>query len=222
MVTCIGKLLTQEQVEMLRQALAGAEFTDGRLSAGILAQEIKNNLQLKSGDSRARAATGLILEALGRSQLFSRVAVPKVVAPPTFNRYDVGMTYGPHVDSPLVAGGRLRTDLSVTVFLSELDSYDGGELCIETDLDVRRVKLPPGDAVVYPAGQVHWVEPVTRGVRLAAITWVQSMIRDHSMRQVVGDMAALVSRLHEADPKSDSALVLNRIYANLMRMVAEP
>jgi PKHD-type hydroxylase len=115
--------------------------------------------------------------------------MPRGVTPPTFNRYDPGMTYGRHVDNPLMGAGRLRTDLSVTVFLSDLDSYDGGELCIESDLDVRRVRLPAGDAVIYPSGLVHWVEPVTRGVRIAAIAWIQSVIRDHAMRQVVADSA---------------------------------
>ena len=219
MVTCIGKVLTQEQVEMLRRTLAEAEFADGRLTAGPFGQEIKNNLQLKTGDTRTRAASGLVLEALGRSQLFGRAAMPKAVVVPTFNRYDIGMTYGPHVDNPIIAN--VRTDLSVTLFLSELDSYDGGELCVETDLDVRRVRLPAGDAVVYPANQLHWVEPVTRGVRLAAITWVQSIIRDSSMRQAVTDIAAVMAQLYEADPTSDAARTLNRVYANVVRLVAE-
>ena len=91
-----------------------------------------------------------------------------------------------------MGAGRLRTDLSVTVFLSDLDSYDGGELCIESDLDVRRVRLPAGDAVIYPSGLVHWVEPVTRGVRIAAIAWIQSVIRDHAMRQVVADISRVM------------------------------
>ena len=220
MVTCIGKVLTQEQVEMLRRTLAEAEFADGRLTAGPFGQEIKNNLQLKPGDTRTRAASGLVLEALGRSQLFGRAAMPKAVVVPTFNRYEVGMTYGRHVDNPIIA--HVRADLSVTVFLSELDSYDGGELCVETDLDVRRVRLPAGDAVVYPANQLHWVEPVTRGVRLAAITWVQSIIRDSSMRQAVTDIAAVMTQLYEADPTSDAARTLNKVYANVVRLVAEP
>ena len=221
MVTCIGKVLTQEQCELLRQALAEADFADGRLTAGTFGRDIKNNLQLKPGDSRARPASGLVLDALARSQLFGSVAMPKAVVPPTFNRYEVGMTYGRHVDSALLAG-QVRADLSVTLFLSELDSYDGGELCIETDLDVRRVRLPAGDAVVYPAGQMHWVEPVTRGVRLAAITWVQSMIRDPAMRQVVSDVSSVMIQLFEADPQSEAARVLLKVHANLVRMVVEP
>ena len=219
MVTCIGKVLTQQQVQMLRRMLAEAEFADGRLTAGPYGQDVKNNLQLKAGDTRHRAASGLVLEALGRSAVFSRAAMPKAVVVPTFNRYEVGMTYGRHVDSPIIANA--RADLSVTVFLSDLDSYEGGELCVEADLDVRRVKLPAGDAVLYPANQLHWVEPVTRGIRLAAITWVQSMIRDSAMRQVVSDVAAVMGQLYEADPASDAARILNKAYANLMRLVVE-
>lgn len=221
MVTCIGKVLAPDEVELLRRSLAEAEFSDGRLTAGVFGQAIKNNLQLKLGEAQGRAFMNLVGTALAKSVEFNRVAMPKVIAPPTFNRYDVGMNYGRHVDSPLMGAMRLRTDLSVTVFLSELDSYDGGELCIESDLEVRRLRLPAGDAVVYPAGHVHWVEPVTRGVRLAAITWVQSVIREAAMRQVVNDITRVMTQLEEATPGSEAAQVLLRAYANLVRLVAD-
>lgn len=219
MILTIGKILAPDEVELLRRSLAEAEFSDGRLTAGTFGQSIKNNLQLRHGEGQARALVALVTSALGRNQALSRFAVPKAIAPVTFNRYDVGMTYGPHVDNPLMAGTRFRTDLSVTLFLSELDSYEGGELCIESDLDVRRIRLPAGDAVVYPSGMMHWVEPVTRGVRLAAVTWIQSVIRDHAMRQVVHDLTMVLAQLDEADP---SARVLMKAYANLVRLVAEP
>lgn len=109
----------------------------------------------------------------------------------------------------------------MTVFLSEVDSYDGGELCIETDLGAEQVKLAAGDAVVYPATTIHWVEPVTRGVRLAAITWVQSLIRDHAMRRVIHDLNLVMERLGNADPKSENAQLLFKAYANLVRLVAD-
>src|SRR5262249_6465776 len=137
--------------------------------------------------------------------------------------YDPGMTYGRHVDNPLM-GGTLRADLSVTVFLSALDSYDGGELCIETDLGVEQVKLPAGDAVVYPATTVHWVAPVTRGTRLASVVWVQSVVRDHTMRGIVHDIGVVLERLGPADPgsgNSENPELLLRAYTNLVRLVAD-
>jgi PKHD-type hydroxylase len=222
MITCLGKVLSPEEVELTRGALAGAEFADGRLTAGIFGQATKNNLQLKPGDGPSRPLAQLVSDSLARHQTFCQAALPRAIAPPTFNRYDVGMSYGRHVDSPLLGGARFRADLSVAVFLSEPDSYDGGELCMESDVDARRVKLPAGDAVLYPAGMVHWVEPVTRGVRLAALTWVQSVIRDHAMRQVVNEVAKVVGQLHESEPGSEATQTLLRAYANLVRLVADP
>jgi len=220
MIACIPQVLSSAELQALQRALDGGEFVDGKLTAGPFARPAKHNLQLRR-DEPARAHEALISGALARSAAFARAALPRSMSPPMFNRYERGMSYGRHVDDP-VMGGQLRADLSVTVFLSALDSYEGGELCIETDLGVEQVKLPAGDAIVYPATTVHWVEPVTRGVRLGAVVWVQSLVRDHAMRRIVHDIAIVMARLAQADPQSEDAALLVRSYANLMRLVAEP
>ena len=221
MVTCIPGVLTREEVERLRTALAGAQFTDGKLTAGLLGQHAKNNLQLERSDSAGKALQATVATALGRNQAFAHAALPKTMTPPMFNRYEPGMRYDRHVDSPIHAHNNLRADLSVTVFLSEPDSYDGGELCIEADAGVQEIKLTAGEAVVYPAGMPHWVTPVTRGARLAAIVWVQSLVRDHTMRRVLRDINAVVERLGQDDPKSETTQTLAHAYTNLVRLVVD-
>lgn len=220
MLACISQVLSSRDVEALRAALDGGKFVDGTLTASPAARGIKRNLQLERTETTARTVEAQVSAALARNATFSRVAIPKAMTPPMFNRYEPGMAYGRHVDTPMM-GAALRADLSVTVFLSSLDSYDGGELSIETDLGVEQIKLPAGDAVVYPATTMHWVTPVTRGVRLAAVTWVQSLVRDHTMRRVVHDINVVMERLGAADPGSENAELLLRAYANLVRLVAE-
>jgi PKHD-type hydroxylase len=220
MLACIPQVLSSAEVETLRAALAHGKFVDGRLTASRAAQQTKHNLQLERDETTAKTVEALVSAALARNPTFSRVAIPKAMTPPMFSRYEPGMAYGPHVDDPIM-GGELRSDLSVTVFLSALDGYDGGELCIETDLGVEEVKLPPGDAVVYPATTIHWVTPVTRGTRLAAVTWVQSLVRDHAMRRIVHDINLVMERLGQSDDRSEDARILLRAYANLVRLVAD-
>lgn len=219
MIHCIPHVLAPDEVATLRRALEHSEFVDGGSTAGRLIQSAKHNLQLKRTETAKNIET-LVSAALARSALFNRAALPRTMTPPMFNRYESGMRYGRHVDEP-VMGGRLRSDLSVTVFLSPLDSYDGGELCIEGDLGVEQVKLPAGDAVIYPATTVHWVEPVTRGARLAAVVWVQSLIRDHVMRRIVCDITTVTESLAQTDAQSQNAELLSRAYADLMRLVVD-
>jgi PKHD-type hydroxylase len=220
MLACIPRVLSSADVDGLRAALARGTFVDGALTANPAAGGIKHNLQLERTESTAKTVEAQVTAALARNLTFNQVAIPKAMTPPMFNRYEPGMAYGRHVDNPIM-GGTLRADLSVTVFLSALDGYDGGELCIETDLGVEEVKLPPGDAVVYPATTVHWVAPVTRGTRLAAVTWVQSLVRDHTMRRIAHDINLVLERLGTASPGSENAELLLRAYTNLIRLVAD-
>ena len=162
-----------------------------------------------------------VATALGRNVTFAHTALPKHVTPPMFNRYEPGMRYDRHVDNPILANNQLRADLSMTIFLSEPDSYDGGELCVETDTGVQEIKLAAGEAFLYPSGFPHWVTPVTRGMRLAAIVWVQSLVRDHTMRRALADINGVLSRLSEADPKSEIAEDLSHAYTNLVRLVVD-
>jgi PKHD-type hydroxylase len=220
MMACIPQVLASADVDALRAALAEGKFVDGALTASVAAHGTKRNLQLERTEATTKTVEAQVTAALARNLTFNRVAIPKAMTPPMFSRYDTGMTYGRHVDNPIM-GSALRADLSVTVFVSALESYDGGELCIETDLGVEQVKLPAGDAVVYPATTVHWVAPVTRGTRLAAVTWVQSLVRDHTMRRVVHDINVVMERLAAVDPRSENAELLLQAYANLIRLVAD-
>jgi PKHD-type hydroxylase len=219
MLACIPQVLASADVDAVRATVAGGKFVDGTLTASRAAHGIKRNLQLERTEATA-TVEAQVTAALARNLTFNRVAIPKAMTPPMFSRYEPGMTYGRHVDNPIM-GGALRADLSVTLFLSALDGYDGGELCIETDLGVEQVKLPAGDAIVYPATTVHWVAPVTRGTRLAAVTWVQSLVRDHAMRRIAHDINVVTERLAAVDPRSDNAELLHRAYANLIRLVAD-
>lgn len=219
MIACIPGVLSAREVETLLAALARGEFVDGKLSAGIHAAAQKQNLQLKRSEAGSMPIEKLVADAIARNAEFGRVTLPKGMAPVLFNRYEPGMTYGPHVDNPIM--GPLRTDLSMTVFLSDPASYDGGELCLQTDLGVEEIKLVAGDAVVYPATNLHWVKPVTRGVRLAAITWVQSLVRDHTMRQVLRDISAVTHVLVERDPQAPEAQQLIRAQAALLRLIVD-
>jgi PKHD-type hydroxylase len=221
MLTCIPGVLTREEVERLRAALATGEYSDGKLTAGKVGQHAKYNLQLNRGESTTKPLEATIAAALGRNATFARVALPKSVTPPMFNRYEPGMKYDRHVDNPVMANNQLRADLSVTVFLSEPDSYDGGELCIEADTGVQEIKLTAGEAVVYPSGMSHWVAPVTRGARFAAVVWVQSLVRDHTMRRVLHDVNLVLGRLGETDPESETAQTLSHAYTNLVRLVVD-
>ncbi|HMB75765.1 MAG TPA: Fe2+-dependent dioxygenase, partial [Kiloniellaceae bacterium] len=184
---------------------------------------VKRNEQLRGDSENAKALKTQVLKALERNATFRQVALPRKVRPPLFSRYSPGMTYGRHVDDALMGPKRAdRTDLSVTVFLSAPDSYEGGELEIETPFGPQSVKLPAGAAVVYPASSLHAVAPVVEGERLAAVTWVQSLVRDPARREVLYDLALVRDHLNRADNESDAAERAFKTYSNLLRMWAEP
>src|SRR6476661_6659418 len=192
MLLHIPSLLDAEQVADCRKALESAAWNDGKATAGYLSSRVKDNSQLRENDPVARRLGDMILDALDKNPLFISAALPLKVVPPLFNRYTGGQSYGGHIDGAVrpVAGTphRVRTDLSATLFLSEPADYDGGELVIEDALGERRVKFPAGDMVLYPGTSVHRVEPVTRGARVAAFFWVQSMVRSDEQRRLLYDM----------------------------------
>jgi PKHD-type hydroxylase len=212
--------------QLVRQVLAGAHLAeaqallersnwhDGRETAGADAARVKHNLQLAAGSSEHAALSEQVKLALGRSTAFKQLALPRRVSSPLFSRYDAGMGYGWHTDDAYQAREGVRTDLAVTLFLSDPGSYDGGVLQVG---DVE-LKLPAGDLVLYPATRIHRVAPVTRGRRLAAVLWVQSLIRDERARDVL-------SSLREALALSENpaqTLLLARTQQNLLRLWLEP
>jgi PKHD-type hydroxylase len=225
MLLQIARVMSVEQVMTARERLDSAEWLDGRLTAGHQAVRAKRNQQIAESDPMAEEIGDLILTALQRHPLFASAALPLRVFPPLFNRYQGGQAFGNHVDNAIrqisASGHRIRTDLSATLFLSPPEEYDGGELCVEDTYGVHSVKLPAGDMVLYPSTSLHHVRPVTRGSRLAAFFWIQSMVRDDGERTLLFDLDTAIQRLNHDSPDHPSALQLTGVYHNLLRRWAD-
>src|SRR6188508_2716269 len=191
MLLSIPDVLTAEQVAQARQILDKAEWVDGKVTAGHQSSKAKDNMQIPEGSPVAQQLGDMILGALSRNPLFLSAALPLRVFPPLFNRYSGGQSFGTHVDNAIrqVTGTphRIRTDLSATLFLAGPEEYDGGELVTDDTFGSHRIKLPAGDMILYPGTSLHRVEPVSRGVRLAAFFWIQSMVRADSQRALLFD-----------------------------------
>ena len=215
-------ILTAEELAAIREFLASAPFVDGKYSATGSAATRKSNLQLQPGTEGEDLVGRVVIDALLRNEVFRTWAKPLHLTPPIFARYQPGMRYGAHVDSPVLGGGRpLRSDLSVTMFLSDAADYDGGELGIEIPGGMRRVKLPAGGAFVYSTRAVHQVCEVTRGERLVAVLWVQSMIRDPHIRQTLFDMEAAITSLEDQMESKKEVMLLQKSLSNLQRHFTE-
>lgn len=213
-------VLEPAQVARLLSALDSHPFVDGKATAHGIARDIKNNLQAeRAGDSLAELDQ-LVSSSLYANKVFQAFAFPKRVRAPIFSRYESGMNYGSHVDGAIMNdnGNLLRADLAVTLFLSPPESYDGGELVIELAYGEEEIKLAAGEAVVYSADSVHRVEPVTRGVRMAAVTWVQTAVHDSRMRTLLFD---LFLALQKVEANEDPKLLLSKSYHNLLRLSSE-
>jgi PKHD-type hydroxylase len=218
-------LLDANQLRDARALLAAGPWEDGRTSAGAQAAQVKNNEQLAEKSESSRALQQMLLQALERTPRFLAAALPLKVLPPRFNRYSgASNSYGAHVDNAIrftEAGLRVRTDLSCTVFLSEPQDYDGGELVVRDASSEQRVKLPAGHAVLYPGTHVHEVMPVTRGTRLASFFWVQSMVRGLEQRRLLLALDDSITALRSREGESDVAVALTGTYHNLLRMWAD-
>ncbi len=218
-------LLTPAEVRQARDMLANAPWKDGRSSAGDQAVQAKRNEQLPTDCEAARQLQALITAALDRSPRFLAAALPCKLFPPRFNRYSGDTNhYGPHVDNAIrfaERGHRVRTDLSCTVFLAEPDEYEGGELVVHGAEGQRRVKLPAGEAVLYPGTSVHEVTPVTRGARLASFFWIQSMVRSGEQRKLLLELDDALVALRTEHGESASTIALTGTYHNLLRMWAD-
>lgn len=225
MLVSIPQVLGAQDLAAVNTRLAGATWEDGRQTAGYQSAQVKRNLQLSQSDAAARDAGDLVLRALERSALFVSATLPRRVYPPLFNRYEPGMSFDAHVDNAVrqIPGTphRLRTDVSATLFLSPPADYDGGELIVEDTFGAHSVKLAAGDMVVYPASSLHRVQPVTRGARLAAFFWVQSMVRDDGGRTLLFELDTAVRQLTARDADRDSLVRLTACYHNLLRRWAE-
>ena len=221
MLIRIPSVLTPAQQAACREELARADWIDGARTAGALTKAVKHNMQVAPAHPVARRLSEMILDALNKNALFIRAALPLRIIPPNFNRYGVGESYGDHVDATVqhVWGSpdRVRTDLSATLFLNPPEDYDGGELTLRDDLGERAIKLPAGDLVLYPATTVHHVTPVTRGARLAAFFWIQSMVRDDGERGILFDLGTALNQFEKALPEHPAVVQLTGVYYNLFR-----
>jgi len=226
MLIVIPDLLQPDQVTAIRSLIEAGEWVDGNVTSGHQSALAKKNMQLSEEAPEARQAGQMVLDALGMSPLFIAAALPLKIFPPLFNSYAGGQAFGVHVDNAVRiqrrTGFRVRSDLSMTVFLEDPESYDGGELTIETNFGVQQVKLPAGQAVLYPSSSLHRVEPVTRGCRLASFFWLQSMVRDDAARQMLFDLDSSIQALGgDLGHDHPQVIRLTGVYHNLLRRWAD-
>ncbi|KRE87658.1 PKHD-type hydroxylase [Rhodanobacter sp. Soil772] len=224
MLLHIPDVLSCEQIAQMRAVLDAADWTDGRETVGAQGAQVKRNQQLPEASPLRRQLGEAVLAALARSPLYHAAALPLRTLPPRFNRYQGGGQYGFHVDGAVMAlsgDAQLRSDVSCTLFLSEPDEYDGGELIVNDTYGEHEVKLPAGDLIVYPSSSLHRVAPVTRGARVASFFWVQSLIRDDSRRRLLFELDASIQRLTQTGADAAALLQLTGVYHNLLRQWAE-
>ncbi|TLF50430.1 Fe2+-dependent dioxygenase [Halomonas urmiana] len=223
MILCIAQIIPEELLQRIQSTLADTPFQDGRETAGWHARTVKHNHQAESSHPAVSALREEVVGHLQRHALFQMAVRPRRMKPLMFSRYEPGMSYGNHVDDAIMGspGGAMRTDISFTLFLGDPDAYDGGELLIETTGGEQTFKLPAGSLVLYPSSTLHRVEPVTRGERLAAVGWAQSLVRDPQQREVLFDLDTTRRRLFEENGKTPTFDTLSKSLANLLRMWAD-
>lgn len=218
----LQEVLAAEDVARVRTELSELTWGSGKRTAGAAARGVKENLQADGADPRVKELERFVVDALYRHPLFEIAARPARISRLLFSRYEPGMTYGPHTDDALMGRGedKLRTDLAFTLFLAETASYEGGELVVESPLGEQGVKLDAGDAILYSAGSIHHVAPVTSGARLAAVGWIQSFVPDITQRETLFDLSVTRGRLAEAGVAREELLKLDKSISNLLRMWA--
>jgi PKHD-type hydroxylase len=221
MILCIANVLDAAALADLRATVAGGTFVNGQMTAGWASRLVKNNKQL-AGGTGAREAQQRVTDALKANGVFAMGVMPQRIGPPIFARYTPGMAFGTHMDNAVMGDDHLRTDVSVTVFLSDPADYDGGELVMETSGGESSYKLDAGSAIAYPSTMLHRVNEVTHGKREVAVTWVQSLIRSAERRELLFDLERARRSLFERDGKTAEFDLLHRTASNLRRMWVEP
>jgi PKHD-type hydroxylase len=221
----IPEVLTAEQVKRFRAMLDATDWVDGKVTAGYQSAQVKDNAQLAETNPVAIEIGREIVTALNRNPVFVSAALPKKIFPPLFNRYAGGQSFGNHVDNSVrrihSTGEYVRTDLSMTLFFSEPHDYDGGELVIEDTYGSKSVKLPAGDAILYPSTSLHHVRPVTRGARVCSFFWLQSMVRSDDQRSLLLSLDVAIQKLNRDVPNHESVVELTGAYHNLLRQWVE-
>ncbi len=223
MLVTLPGVLDVPQLAMVRSLLESGAFHDGRGSAGEIARRQKHNEELVADAGTSEALNNLVMGALVRHAVYLNAGLPHRIAAPYYSRYRRGMRYGAHVDDPVMGQGpdprsRYRCDVAITLFLNEPTEYDGGELVIHTRFGPQRVKLPAGDGVMYPASSLHEVDEVTRGERLAAVTWMQSMVPEAERRELLYSLWEARETLRAEQPDAPATRQVDQSYLNLVRM----
>lgn len=219
MLTIIEGVLDAQKLETVKSLVSAGDFVSGRQSAGMAARRVKNNNELALDSGKLNQLNNLVMGSLVNHPVYQSAALSLKVAAPYYAHYTEGMSYGEHVDDPVMGQGDLyRSDLSVTIFLNEPGEYQGGELVIRTSYGEQSVKLPAGDAVLYPSSSVHRVAEVTRGERLVAVSWIQSLVRDPAKRELLHELNQAREKLLKEQPDADETRQVNQSYVNLVRM----
>ena len=223
MLTIIPGILDTTQLKQVRALLNESQFVDGRLSAGQDARRVKNNQELEANSRHMERLNQLVMGTLVQHPVYQAAALPTRIATPYYARYTAGMSYGDHVDDPIMGppGSQYRSDISVTLFLNDADQYDGGELMIRTSYGYQRVKLNAGDTVLYPSSSLHRVNEVASGERLVAVSWIQSMVRDPQQRELLFQLYQSRETLRKDLPDAEVTSRIDQAYVNLVRMWSE-
>ena len=216
----IPALLSAQKLQEIQHLLNAARFVDGKLSAGSAAVRVKHNQELPAEASELQRLNQLVMNPLVQHPVFQAAALPHRVAAPFYARYQTGQAYGDHIDDPVMGppGQRYRSDISLTIFLNAPDDYEGGELVIRTSFGTQSVKLPAGNAILYPSSSLHQVSAVTEGTRLVAVTWVQSLVRDPARRELLYELHQARASLLREQPDAEVTRQVDHSYVNLVRM----
>ena len=220
MLTHIKGILAQNQLAAAHKLIAAGEYSDGNSSAGMAARRVKHNEELALSQARMSELNNLVMNSLVKHPVYRSAALPLRIAAPYYARYTKGMSYGEHVDDPIMGQGSelYRSDISITIFLTSPDDYDGGELVIQTSFGEQQIKLPAGDAILYPSSSTHRVAEVSRGERLVAVSWVQSLVQEPERRALLHDLNQARETLLRDKPDAAETRQVNQSYVNLVRM----
>ncbi|WP_426700752.1 Fe2+-dependent dioxygenase [Rhodanobacter sp. Col0626] len=222
MIICVPNVLTAEELGAIHNELRAASFVEGASTAGWSAREVKKNLQVAVNTGSLAKLQDIVRSAFLRDAKLQAALLPAAMTQAMFNRYDVGMTYGLHVDAAVMGGlgSSVRSDVAITVFLSDPRSYDGGELVVNANGMECAFKMEAGSVIAYPANSLHQVTPITRGARHAAVIWIQSQIRDASQRELLWDLETAKRQIFSSEGQSATFDAVSRSHANLLRMWA--
>jgi len=220
MLTHIKGILDQNQLAAAHKLIAAGKYSDGSSSAGMAARRVKHNEELALTQAHMSDLNNLVMNSLVNHPVYRSAALPLRIAAPYYAHYTEGMSYGEHVDDPIMGQGSelYRSDISITIFLNSPDDYDGGELVIQTSFGEQQIKLPAGDAVLYPSSSTHRVAEVSRGERLVAVSWVQSLVQEPERRALLHDMNQARETLLRDKPNAEETRQVNQSYVNLVRM----